>query len=155
MFGPPRLRKGLGKRGAGSMDYMVGAGLALGVAAFAALTGLDRDRAFYATVLIVVASYYVLFAAMAGSGRALVVECVALVAFAGLAVIGFRTSSWLVAAGLAAHGLFDFFRGGLIANPGVPVWWPNFCLSYDVVAAACLAWLLVQRGPGPSPSSRT
>jgi hypothetical protein len=135
------------------MDYLVGAGLALGVAAFAALTGLDRDRAFYATVLIVVASYYVLFAVMAGSVPALAAESVALAAFAGLAVVGFRTSLWLVAAGLAAHGLFDFFRGGLIVNPGVPAWWPGFCLSFDLVAAAWLAGLLVRRAS--SPSSRT
>ena len=116
------------------MAYLVGAGLALVVGAFAMLTGLDRDRAFYATVLIVVASYYILFAAMAGSGPALAGESVALAIFAGLAVIGFRTSSWWIAAGLAAHGLFDFFRGGLIANPGVPAWWPGFCMAFDVVA---------------------
>jgi hypothetical protein len=135
------------------MEYWVGAALALGVAVFAALVGLDRDRAFYATVLIVIASYYELFAVMAGSTPALVAESAVLAAFAGLAVVGFRTSLWLVAAGLAAHGLFDFFRGGLIANPGVPAWWPNFCLSFDLVAAAWLAWRLVRRAP--SPSSRT
>jgi hypothetical protein len=137
------------------MDYLVGAGLALVVAAFAALTGLDRDRAFYATVLIVVAHYYILFAVMAGSGPALLSESVALAAFVGLAVVGFRTSLWFVAIGLAAHGLFDFFRGGLIANPGVPPWWPNFCLSFDLVAAAWLAWLLVRRGGEASPPPRT
>jgi hypothetical protein len=134
------------------MAYLVGAGMALGVGALAALTGLDRDRAFYATVLIVVAHYYVLFAVMAGSGPALVAESVALAAFAGLAVLGFRTSLWVVALGLAAHGLFDFFRGGLIANPGVPPWWPNFCLSFDLVAAAWLAWRLARqrdRAAGP------
>ena len=137
------------------MDYLVGAGLALVVGAFAMLTGLDRDRAFYATVLIVVASYYILFAAMAGSGPALAGESVALVLFAGLAVIGFRTSSWWIAAGLAAHGLFDFFRGGLIANPGVPPWWPGFCMAFDVVAGAWVALLLLRRGDLSSPSSRT
>ena len=127
------------------MAYLVGAALALGVAAFAALTGLDRDRAFYPTLLIVVASYYDLFAVMAGSGPALASESLALAVFAGLAVLGFRTSLWFVAVGLAAHGLFDFFRGGLIANPGVPPWWPMFCLGFDLVAAACLAGLLVRR----------
>ena len=137
------------------MDYLVGAGLAIGVAAFAALTGLDRDRAFYATVLIVIASYYDLFAVMAGSAPALVAESIVLAAFAGLAVIGFRTSLWFVAVGLAAHGLFDFFRGGLIANPGVPAWWPNFCLAFDLVAAAWLAWLIVRRAGWPTTSSRT
>ena len=29
-----------------------------------------------------------------------------------------------------------------VMNPGVPMWWPEFCATYDVVAAAYLAWLL-------------
>jgi uncharacterized protein YaaW (UPF0174 family) len=126
------------------MEYWIGAGLALGVGLFAALVGLDRDRAFYPTVLIVVASYYVLFAVMAGSVPALRSEALALALFAAVAVVGFRTSLWWVAAALAAHGLFDFLRGPLIANPGVPAWWPGFCLSYDVAAAAWLAWRLAR-----------
>ena len=45
------------------MPYVVGIVLSLGVALFARRVGFDRDRAFYPTVLIVIASYYVLFAA--------------------------------------------------------------------------------------------
>lgn len=125
--------------------FLVGAALALGVGVFATLVGLDRDRAFYATVLILVASYYELFAVMGGSASALVPETLAFGGFLALAAIGFRTSLWLVVLGLAAHGLFDFVRGDLIANPGVPAWWPMFCLSFDLVAAAYLGWLLVRR----------
>ena len=44
------------------MDYAIGAALAVAVGLFAALSGFDRDRAFYPTVLIVVAHYYLLFA---------------------------------------------------------------------------------------------
>ncbi|HYE29379.1 MAG TPA: hypothetical protein VD887_13345 [Allosphingosinicella sp.] len=128
------------------MGYIVGAAIALGVAAFAALSGFDRDRAFWPTVLIVTASYYVLFAALAAADSALAPEILSLALFAALAVIGFRTSLWVVAAGLAAHAVFDLLRGGLIANPGVPVWWPDFCIGFDVAAAACVAWLLMRRG---------
>ena len=32
--------------------------------------------------------------------------------------------------------------GSVISNPGVPTWWPEFCLAYDVTAAVYLAWLL-------------
>jgi len=49
---------------------------------------------------------------------------------------------WIVAVALAAHGLFDAIHGQVIANPGVPGFWPAFCASYDVVAAIYLAWLL-------------
>src|SRR5262249_58832583 len=47
--------------------YVVGIVLSIGVAVFARWVGFDRERAFYPTVLIVIASYYVLFAAMIGS----------------------------------------------------------------------------------------
>jgi hypothetical protein len=40
------------------------------------------------------------------------------------------------------HGVFDFFHGHVVSNPGVPAWWPMFCLTYDITAAIYLAWLL-------------
>jgi hypothetical protein len=49
------------------MEYVIGLILSLAVAGFAALIGFDRERAFYPTGLIVIAAYYVLFAAMGGS----------------------------------------------------------------------------------------
>ena len=126
------------------MEYAVGAALALIVGAFATATAFERSRAFYPTVLIVIASYYDLFAIMAGSTRALGAETVALIAFVIAAVVGFRFSPWVVVAALAAHGVFDFVHAGIIANPGVPAWWPMFCLTYDVMAAAYLGWRLIR-----------
>jgi hypothetical protein len=104
--------------------------------------GLDRDRSFYPTVTIVIASYYALFAVMGASHEALVIESSLGMVFLAMAVVGFRSSLWLVVAALAGHGVFDFVRGTAIDNPGVPAWWPDFCLSYDLTAAGCLAWLL-------------
>jgi hypothetical protein len=46
------------------MEYLIGVGLALLVCAFARLVGFDRDRAFYSTMVLVVATYYILFAVM-------------------------------------------------------------------------------------------
>ena len=42
------------------MEYLIGAGLAVVVCAFATLVGFDRDRVFYPTLVIVIATYYVL-----------------------------------------------------------------------------------------------
>lgn len=126
------------------VELLVGIGLALAASLFAHLAGFDRDRAFYPVVLIVIASYYALFAVMGGSSWALGLEGVAIAVFAVAALLGFRTSLWLVVVALAGHGLFDLGHAGLIANPGVPAWWPMFCLGYDVMAALCLAWLLMR-----------
>jgi hypothetical protein len=96
-------------------------------------------------VAIVIASLYSLFAAMGGSTRGLLVESIVGLGFIGLAVLGFRSSLWLVVAALGVHGVFDLVHGSVVSNPGVPVWWPAFCLAYDVVAAGYLGWLIVSR----------
>jgi len=132
------------------VGYLVGFALAFLVFLLARWVGFDRDRAFYPTVLMVVASYYVLFAAMAGSGQAIATESVLMVGFVLLAVAGFKRSLWLVVAGLAGHGVFDFVHGQMVTNPGVPEWWPAFCATYDVAAAAFLAWLLTRPGSLPA-----
>ena len=123
------------------LPFTVGIVLSLVVALFARGVGLDRDRAFYPTVLIVVGSYYVLFAVMSGSMHALLIESIVMAAFLAAAVIGFKTSPWIVIAGLAAHGVLDSFHGAVINNPGVPSWWPAWCMAYDVGAAGALALL--------------
>lgn len=48
------------------MSFLIGAFLALAVGGFATWIGFERDRAFYPTVMIVIASFYVLFAVMGG-----------------------------------------------------------------------------------------
>src|SRR6266513_4032363 len=124
------------------MEYIVGVVLALGISGLATVVGLDRDRAFYPTLTLVIASYYDLFAVIGGSLHALMLESAGAAAFLLLSLIGFRFTLWWVVAALAAHGVFDWLHGRLIADPGVPSWWPMFCLTYDLVAAAYLSLLL-------------
>jgi len=121
---------------------IVGTLLALSVGLFATGIGLDRDRAFYPVVTIVIASYYALFAVMGASTHALLLELLVCTVFLAGAVAGFRWSLWAVVIALAGHGILDLTHASFISNPGVPTWWPEFCLTYDVSAAAYLAWLL-------------
>lgn len=129
--------------------FAIGAALALAVSAYAAWIGFARDRAFYPTVLAVVASYYVLFSVMADSARTTILEVSIATIFIAAASLGFRRNMWLVVVALAAHAILDAFHGSLVANPGVPLWWPPFCLTYDLTAAAFLAMTLL-RAPAPS-----
>ncbi len=128
------------------LPFVAGLAIAIGVAVFARTVGLDRDRAFYPTVMIVIASYYVLFAVISGSVETVIIEALVMAVFAAAAVVGFKSSAWIVAAALAAHGLFDGVHGYMIVNAGMPAWWPAWCGAYDVAAAAGLAYLL-QRAP--------
>jgi hypothetical protein len=120
------------------MEYLIGLFLSLAVAGFAIVIGLDRERAFYPTVLIIVASYYVLFAVMAASNRTLVIEVAVASGFLLLATIGYKRSLWLVAIALVGHGVFDIIHHLIIENPGVPHWWPGFCSAFDVVLGGLL-----------------
>jgi hypothetical protein len=116
--------------------------LAFAVGLMATAVGLDRDRAFYPTVTIVIAFLYALFAVMGASTQALLLELLVGSVFLAAALSGFRSSLWVVVVALAAHGILDLVHDRVISNPGVPPWWPSFCLAYDVTAAAYLAWLL-------------
>ena len=131
------------------MEYAIGVAAATAVGLFASVIGFDKERSFYPVVLIVIAALYLLFAVMAGSTNTLVAEAIPALVFVAIAALGFRKTPWLVVVGLALHGVFDFFHHAMIANSGVPEWWPGWCLAYDVMAAAYLAALILTRKTGP------
>jgi D-arabinose 1-dehydrogenase-like Zn-dependent alcohol dehydrogenase len=98
------------------LPYVVGIVLSIGVAVFARLVRLDRDRAFYPTVTIVIASYYVLFAAMTGSVQTVVLESAVMTLFVIAAVAGFKGSAWIIVGALAGHGVQDAYKRALTAH---------------------------------------
>ena len=138
-----------------TLPALIGLALAPAIVALGRLSGLDRDRALYPVTLIVIASYYVLFATMGGAD-ALPGELIAAAVFVVVAIFGFRTTLWWAAAGIAGHGIFDWFvHPRLIANPGMSAFWPAFCGSIDVALGVLLAILLLRgaipaRGTAPA-----
>lgn len=120
------------------MAFLVGVILALLIGLFASFTGLDRDRAFYPTVMIVIALTYALFATIGGDLHVLAIESIFIIMFIVASIVGFKNSLWVVVLALFSHGAFDFVHLNIITNTGVPIWWPQFCLAYDVVAAGYL-----------------
>jgi hypothetical protein len=126
------------------MEYLIGLILAAAVGCFTTAIGLSRDRSFYPTVLIVIGSYYVLFAAMGAPGRTVMVESVVASVFLLCGVLGFKWNLWIVVVALVGHGLFDFVHHFFIDNPGVPHWWPGFCLAFDALLGMFLALRLIR-----------
>jgi hypothetical protein len=82
------------------------------------------------------------FAVVGGSMRALGVESLVILLFLLVSGLGFKFDLWVVVAALCAHAVFDWLHADVIANLGVPTWWPRFCLTYDVTAGGYLALLL-------------
>lgn len=121
------------------LPLLIGAGLALVLAIGARITRSDQDRSFYPTILIVIATYYVLFAFM--SGESIVEEIVVAAVFSIAAIAGGIMLPALVGAGILLHGVFDFVRPLFISNSGVPAWWPAFCGGVDILLGAWVIWL--------------
>ena len=126
------------------MAYVIGFVLAVAVCLAARLARFDRERGFYPVVLIVIASYYVLFAVMGGDSRVVLLESAVGAAFLAAALAAFKTRLWILVPALAAHGIFDFFHSPFLQNASVPAWWPPFCLAFDLSAALFLAALLLR-----------
>ena len=84
--------------------------------------------------------------------HALLLEALPITLFVTAAVLGFKKTLWWAVAGLIGHGLFDYIHGYFISNPGVPVYWPGFCGTYDVVTGGYLAFLLKRSRLGAPPS---
>jgi hypothetical protein len=74
----------------------IGTILALLVGLMAMADDLDRDRAFYPRVTIIVASYYVLFAVMGASTETLLME---LLVGAGFVIAAAAYLAWLLRSG--------------------------------------------------------
>jgi hypothetical protein len=106
-----------------------------------ALFWLDAT-AVYALGLVLIAAVYIGFAVADGRGRVLAVETVVASVFVVVAAVAVTVSPWLVVAGLAGHGLKDYWqhRTRFVANTR---WWPPFCAAVDVVAAALIAVVIV------------
>jgi hypothetical protein len=112
--------------------FIIGVALAIALSIFGRLTGYEKDRSFFPTLLIVIASYYLLFATLTDSVSTLLIEIAVALFFAVIAVWGSFKFPVLVGAGIALHGFFDFTYGHFYINSGVPVWWPAFCAGIDI-----------------------
>jgi len=106
-----------------------------------AVGGVLRQRGTWATTMVAIASFYVVFAIQTGDMSEIVVHTGIAAGFAILAIIGARASSWILAAALLGHGIFDISVGSVLSNPA-PNWWGPFCLGIDVVLAFALATVL-------------
>ena len=120
------------------VPIIVGVTVAVAVAVLARLTHFDRDKSFYPTVLIVIASYYIVFACAAG--QAVVQEASVAIVFSAAAVAAAMYWPMGVGVGILLHGVFDIFHNGVIDNLGVPPWWPAFCAAVDLTLGG---WILL------------
>jgi hypothetical protein len=120
-------------------------GVAVGVLTIVLARIIRGQHWLYALGLLTLPSLYASFALRVGEPAVGVQEMIYGVPFlvVGLvfAFVGVRQSAVMVGAFWILHGLYDLMHSQLITNAGVPVWYPVFCFSVDVVVGAYLLWL--------------
>jgi ABC-type uncharacterized transport system permease subunit len=132
------------------MEIIAGLTATIAIVALGYATRQGQSLSFYGSVLIVIALVYVLFAAMTGAPRTIVVESAIATGFVGIAVAAtrwenVRIAGVLMAVGLAAHGVYDLVHSAVVSNPMVPGWWPLFCGVVDILLGG---WIMVLLGRG-------
>jgi hypothetical protein len=120
-------------------------GIAVGVLTIVLARIIRGQHWLYALGLLTLPSLYASFALRVGDQAVGVKEMIYGVPFlvVGLvfAFVSVRQSAVVVGAFWILHGLYDLTHDRFIANAGVPVWYPVFCFSVDVVVGAYLLWL--------------
>ncbi len=120
-------------------------GAAAGVLTIFLARAIRGQRWLYSIGLLVLPGLYALFALRAGEPAVGLKEMIYGIPFvaAGLvfAFVSVRHSAVVVGAFWMLHGLYDVVHGRLLANPGVPGWYPVWCCAVDVVVGAYLLWL--------------
>ena len=92
----------------------------------------------YALGLALIAAVYIGFAVADGRVRIIVIECMVAMAFAVVTAAGITGPAWVLAFGLAAHGVKDAWQQRSQFVSGAR-WWPPFCAAVDWVVASIIA----------------
>ena len=95
----------------------------------------------YAMGLTLIAAVYVGFGVADGRRAVIAVEVSVASVFVGIAAAAATGPAWLIVAGLAGHGVKDLWqhRTRFVANTW---WWPSFCATVDLTAAAAVALMI-------------
>jgi hypothetical protein len=120
-------------------------GIALGVLTIVLARSIRGQHWVYSIGLLTLPSLYASFALQAGEQAVSVKEMIYGIPFvvAGLvfAFVSVRYSAIVVGALWILHALYDLAHSQIFTNPGVPVWYPVFCFSVDIVVGAYVLWL--------------
>lgn len=141
MTAPPR--PGAELHLSGPMGAAAGLGLATVMLAPLLFLSKDAGMQFLAVQLGFIGAIYFGFGIADGRVAGLLVEF----AVSGVFLLGGAAALWadspvLLAAGYAAHAVWDVLHHPRAVSMPVRPWYPPFCVVYDLVCAAfVLAWL--------------
>ena len=127
------------------MDIAVIIGLlgAIGLVLVARFLVPRRELLVYGVGLGITAVAYVVFALQRGApARQLGLELVGAALFGSAAILGTRRWPALLAVGWTAHVVWDLLLHPASSPAFAPVWYPWFCVGFDLPVGAYIAGLL-------------
>jgi hypothetical protein len=95
----------------------------------------------YACGLIFIAAVYIGFSVADGRLTVIAIETAVATVFVVVAAVAITGPAWLLVAGLAGHGVKDWWQHHSQFVTGTR-WWPPFCVATDWVAAAIITLAL-------------
>ena len=121
-------------------------GILVAVITIAMAKDLDLPPRSYAVGMVGLPLVYMLFALSVGDMRAMGLELAYGLPFIVAGVIcfrrGFKGSGILVVALWGLHAAYDVYHHLLVANAGVPYWYPALCLGFDIMMVVYLLRLV-------------
>lgn len=104
----------------------------------ARVSGFIRERLFAPILLIFIAVFYIVFAVQDRRTDIVIYETLVFIVFFMVAYKSFYGSLYLAVVGLVLHGMYDFMHNYFFINRGIPVWFPQFCMTFDILFAVFL-----------------
>ncbi|MGB3725415.1 MAG: hypothetical protein WA981_06585 [Glaciecola sp.] len=121
------------------LAVFIGVVLSLLLIFTAKFTRFDRDVSFYPSILIFIASFYILFAVIAG--HSVIREISISSFFIVLALYGAYKSLFVVGFAIALHGVYDILHLLQFKDTVAPLWWAPFCAAVDFVIGMWVMYL--------------
>ena len=114
-------------------SIFVGALLAIGMIGLLERHRREQASYVYAAALVVAAAVYAAFSMNAGPGMWVLIELSGVVVFGTVAVLGFRKSMAILAAGWTLHVGWDIMHEIVDSDSFVPGWYPLLSVAFDLV----------------------
>ncbi len=117
---------------------VVGALLGAGFLHFVRRRGEDRGDYIFAAGLVVAAAIYAAFSMNAGPAEWVLIELAGVAGFAGISIIGYRTSILVLGVGWTIHVGWDVWHSSIDSIRFIPDWYPMLCIAFDLVVGLYL-----------------
>lgn len=91
----------------------------------------------YPLVLSTYPLFYFAFAIVASDPAALMQELKYAIPIFVICIVtaikDIKYSAFVLSLGYIGHGIYDAVHIHLFENPGMPIWWPEFCATVDII----------------------